>query len=445
MTALAPLPPGTLGVPYFGEAWAFIQSPFLFLDERQKRHGAIFKSRVLGRNIVFLSGIKGAEAFYDRETIDRAHAHPWPLVELFGGINMEMYDGPRHLALKSMAIGAFGHSALAAWLPIIETLTGRTLARLAEGGEEFSATAELRRLAVDEIAANVLGLEPGPVTEAMTRDCALTLLGLVSVPFVFLQSTYARGHAARNRLLALIRQTIAARRKQPGDDALSRMLTARAADGRTYTDEEALLEIQHILLGGIIVFGLMVEAMRQLGEQPQLLAQCAAEIDATTRQGPLTLETLANLPAANRVVLEAKRFVPLVPLAFGRAIRDFTFGGFDVPKGWAVHLALWLNNRDPAIFADPERFHPDRFEPPRAEAEKHPLAYIPQGAGPRTGHQCLGLDYSTVLVLAFIVLLVRDYRWQLPAQRLDTDWSKLPPEPRDGLRVRLIKRSGNGG
>ncbi len=438
------LPPGSLGTPYFGEAWAFIQSPFLFLDERRKQHGAMFKSRVLGRNIVFLSGIKGAETFYDRETIDRVNAHPWPLVELFGGVNMEMYDGPRHLALKSMAIGAFGRSALAAWLPTIETLTGETLARLADG-PEFSATAELRRLAVDEIAANVLGLEPGPVTETMTRDCALTLLGLVSVPFVFLQSTYARAHAARNRLLALIRQTIAARRKEPRDDGLSRMLKARAADGRTYTDEEALLEIQHILLGGIIVFALMVEAMRQLAEQPRLLAQCAAEIDATAGAGPLTLEMLANLPAANRVVLEAKRFVPLVPLAFGRAIRDFTFGGFDVPKGWAVHLALWLNNRDPATFADAGKFDPDRFAPPRAETEKHPLAYLPQGAGPRTGHQCLGLDYSTVLVLAFIVHLVRDYRWQLPAQRLDTDWSKLPPEPSEGLRVRLMRRSGKDG
>ena len=44
--------------------------------------------------IVFLAGTEGAEKFYDGENISRADAHPFPLVDLFGGENMEMYDGP---------------------------------------------------------------------------------------------------------------------------------------------------------------------------------------------------------------------------------------------------------------------------------------------------------------------------------------------------------------
>jgi hypothetical protein len=39
--------------------------------------------------------------------------------------------------------------------------------------------------------------------------------------------------------------------------------------------------------------------------------------------------------------------------------------------------------------------------------------------------------------LAFLTLLVRGYDWELPPQDLEYDWKKLPPEPRDGLRVRL--------
>jgi hypothetical protein len=32
---------------------------------------------------------------------------------------------------------------------------------------------------------------------------------------------------------------------------------------------------------------------------------------------------------------------------------------------------------------------------------------------------------------------VRGYDWELPPQSLEYNWQKLPPEPGDGLRVRL--------
>jgi hypothetical protein len=56
-------------------------------------------SSLFGSKIVFLPGTEGAEAFYNTENISREDAHPFPLVQLFGGVNMEMYDGPRHFAL----------------------------------------------------------------------------------------------------------------------------------------------------------------------------------------------------------------------------------------------------------------------------------------------------------------------------------------------------------
>jgi hypothetical protein len=46
-------------------------------------------------------------------------------------------------------------------------------------------------------------------------------------------------------------------------------------------------------------------------------------------------------------------------------------------------------------------------------------------------------EYSTLLTLAFLAVLVRGYDWQLPHQRLDLDWGKRPPEPRDGLMIQL--------
>jgi len=215
------------------------------------------------------------------------------------------------------------------------------------------------------------------------------------------------------------------------------MLAGTAADGRNYTDDEAVLEVHHIVIAGFIVFSLLVEMLRRLAEMPELRERCVSEIRERAPNGPLTMEALEGLQVCMNVVLEAKRLVPLVPLAFGRASRHFICGGFDVPEGWRVWLALFLNNRDPTIYSDPDRFDPDRFGPERAEHRRHRLAFIPQGAEPPTGHRCLGLDYSTFLVLAFLALLLRGYEWELPPQDLEYDWKKRPPEPRDGLRVKL--------
>src|SRR5439155_22859077 len=130
---------------------------------------------------------------------------------------------------------------------------------------------------------------------------------------------------------------------------------------RVYADDEAVLEVQHFLVAGFVVYALMAEVMVQLARRPELRDRCAVEIRDFAPGGDLTMGALQKLRTSINVVLETKRFVPLVPLAFGRARRPFTCGGCDVPDGWTVYLALHLNNRDPAIYSDPGRFDPDRF------------------------------------------------------------------------------------
>jgi cytochrome P450 len=348
-----------------------------------------------------------------------------------------MYDGPRHLALKTIALEAFDQAALAGYLPDMQLAIETWLGRHADG-PPFPAMTALRSLAIDAICRNVLGLGPGPETETMTRDYGLLLAGLAAtVPVRIPGTTYGRAMAARDRLLARIRTMVEERRARPRADGLSRILSATAPDGRSYTDDEAVLEVHHIVVAGFIVYAHMAEVVRRLAMQPDLRAGCAEEVARHAAEGPLSMEALSRVTTCTSVVMEAKRFVPLVPFAFGHARRTFACEGYEVPEGWRVYLALHLLNHDPSIYAEPERFDPDRFGPGREEHLKHPLAFIPQGSGPPTSHRCLGLEYSTLLTLAFLAILVRGYEWQLPNQRLDLDWGKRPPEPRDGLMIQL--------
>ncbi len=426
-----------MGLPLIGETLTFVRNPYRFLEIRRDRYGNVFRSNVTGRRVVFLSGIEGASAFYDPENISREDAHPFLMTDMFGGTNLEMYDGPRHLALKTIALEAFDEAALAGYLPDMQLAIETWLQRHADD-TPFPAMNALRGLAIDAICRNVIGLEPGPETETMTRDYGLLLAGLAAtVPVRIPGTTYGRAMAARDRLLARIRTIVEERRAHPRADGLSRILSATAPDGRTYTDDEAVLEVHHIVVAGFVVYAHMAEVVRRLAMQPGLRARCTEEVARYVPDGPLSMEGLSRVAVCTTVVMEAKRLVPLVPLAFGRARRTFACDGYEVPEGWTVYLALHLINRDPSIYSEPERFDPDRFGPGREEHRKHPLAFIPQGSDPPVSHRCLGLEYSTLLTLAFLTVLVRGHDWQLPPQRLAPDWGRRPPEPRDGLMVQL--------
>jgi cytochrome P450 len=93
-----------------------------------------------------------------------------------------------------------------------------------------------------------------------------------------------------------------------------------------------------------------------------------------------------------------------------------------------------------SVYTDPERFDPDRFSPERAEDKRHEHAFAPQGAGPVTGHRCPGLDYATYFMEVFAIVLLRGYDWELPPQSFEIDYSKTPPEPKDGLRAKVTAR-----
>jgi cytochrome P450 len=127
-------------------------------------------------------------------------------------------------------------------------------------------------------------------------------------------------------------------------------------------------------------------------------------------------------------------------MSFGRARAPVDVGGYRIPTGWLVMMAVVESNRAP-IFTEPEKFDPERFSGERREEKRHPHAFMPQGAGELSGHKCAGYDFSTAMMQLFTVLLVRGYSWTIPPQSLELVWKLIPPEYASGLRVRLARAS----
>jgi len=420
-----------------GETLPFAKDPFSFLVEKGQTYGSIFRTKLLGRNVICLSGADAMEQFLDPDKISRQGAQLGHVQKLFGGVNMGGMDGAEHLAIKTLTLTAFGRSALTSYVPELDRMLGEALQEWA-AEEEFSGVERLRQLAIEAICTNVLGITSREEVAVLRKHYQRVSAGMISVPVRLPGTTYSRAHGARRQIFEVFEALIADRRAHPREDGISRILAAKTAEGRQITDAELLLEVHHMIIAGYIVFGLMVELLIQLENNSELRQSLLAELDEHGVDTNPSLEQLYGLSLMRDVVREAKRTAPIVPMIFGVAKQSFEVEGYTIPEGWNVWMALGLCNVDERSFAEPKRFDPSRYQEPRSEHLAHPHAWMPQGSGPKTGHRCLGVEYSEMLCQVFLVRLLRGYRWEIPKdQDLSYLYKLLPPEPKDGLRIRL--------
>ncbi|MFL6203526.1 MAG: cytochrome P450 [Thermoanaerobaculia bacterium] len=431
-----PLPPGRSGLPLLGETLAFAKNPFRFIDERLAAHGNVFRSHVLGRPTVVIAGPDATAHFIDPERVMREGSMPPHIQELFGGRSLPLLDGDVHRARKALVLQGLSREALAVFLPAMQGIVEGAFERWIGQGE-IRWLEELKQLSIEVICTTVIGMAPGEEMEALRRDYATVTGAFSALPIPLPGTRYSRAVQARDRILAALTRRVKERRASPtpADDGLTRILQAKTAAGETLSDEETVLELHHIVIAGYIVFAELAAIVQQLTGHPDVRERLREEVRRLAPSGALTVEALAAMPYLRQVVMEVKRLCPIIPAIFGKARTSFEIDRMTVPAGWMVLWALLPTHTTHGLFSEPARFDPDRFSPERAEHRRHEHAYVPQGAGPATGHRCPGLDFATFFMALFAVVLLRGHDWELPPQSFDYDWSKTPPELADGLRA----------
>ena len=419
-----------------------LRNSFSFIEERAQKHGPIFRTRLVGRPTAIITGPEAARLFIDEDRVSRSGAMLPHVQALFGGLSLPVMDGTAHHARKEVVMAAFTADALQSYLPTMQRLVDACLQRAA-AREESRMVPMLKRLGIEILCQAVLGLRPGPVIDELLEDYARIVRGLVSLPLPLPGTPFSRAKQALERALTLHRANIDQHVHAVGtfqDDGVTRMLAARAQGGDV-TLEALAVENHHLLVAGMIVWSWLAAGLVALDRHPQLRARLGEEVNRLVPTGPLEAAALDAMPYLKQVVDEIRRHTPVLQLAWGRARRTFTFGGYTVPENWMVLWGVSASHMRPEIYPHPDRFDPDRFSAERAEHRRHACAFVPNGAGERLGHLCAGYELAPLLLSVFLVQLLRSFTWEIPRdQRLDYDFSQVPPEPRDGLRVRLRTR-----
>ncbi|MBF8187215.1 cytochrome P450 [Nonomuraea sp. K274] len=134
------------------------------------------------------------------------------------------------------------------------------------------------------------------------------------------------------------------RRRRPGDDMISRLITYQGPDGAMTRQDVVATAVLLLIAGHETTINLIANGMLTLLRQPDLLERL--------RDDPGLV-----IPA----VEELLRYEPPVQLVSSRvALDDITLGDTTIPAGSPIVLALAAGSRDPSHVSDPDRFVLDR-------------------------------------------------------------------------------------
>ena len=268
-------------------------------------------------------------------------------------------DPPAHTRVRRLIMGALSPRAIAGMESDLVRLVDRLLDAIAAKGkvdliDDFAAAIPI------EVIGNLLDV-PQDEREPL-RDWSLAILGALEP--VIGPEAFARGNKAVQDFLSYLEELVAGRRAKPGNpdrDVLTRLIQGED-NGERLTEKELLhnciflLNAGHETTTNLIGNGLVTlsnhpDEKRRLIEDPALIKTAVEEM--------LRFESSNQL--GNRMTVE-----------------PFELGGIAMAAGTGVTLCIGAANRDPAQFADPERF----------DIGRTPNRHLAFGTG---AHQCAGM------------------------------------------------------
>lgn len=240
-------------------------------------------------------------------------------------------DPPEHTRLRRLVGSAFTMRTVEELRPYIRKTTDDLLDELVVQLSSGATVDLFDALAVPlptRVICDLLGI-PEPVRD--TLRAAVGDLLSIGNPAVI--------DRASHTLAGLMMQTLEAKRAHPGDDLLTRLLTAHDEGDRLTGPELVSMAMLLLVAGHETTVNLIASGTLALLRHPDQFARLAADESLM----PSAVEELLRFDGPNNIS------------TFRFTTEPVWLGGVEIPAEHPVVVSPLAANRDPARFADPDR------------------------------------------------------------------------------------------
>ncbi|WP_349370090.1 cytochrome P450 [Salinarimonas sp.] len=283
-------------------------------------------------------------------------------------------DPPDHTRLRRALMPAFTDAALAALAPQVQAIAEALVGAALRKGR-FDLIADVAFPLPALVVARMLGLDEADYP-LIARTSKALLAGIDLKRDADADALRAAAARAAEELEAHLRAAIARRRAVGGDDLLGRLVAA--TDGRPDGEAELVANCALVLFAGHeTTVNLIGNGMLALLDHPAAQARLRAEP--------------ASWP---RAIEELSRFDSSSQMTFRFVMEPLRLGGATLSPGDPVGIVIGAANRDPAVFADPDRL----------DVGRTPNPHLSFGRG---RHSCPGAALARMEALAALRLLLQ--------------------------------------
>jgi hypothetical protein len=291
---------------------------------------------------------------------------PMPAFELIHENSLLESEPPQHTRLRRLVAGAFARGHVERLRPRVRELADTLADRVADLGADGSPVdliAEYAEPLPVQVIAELLGV---PERDwHLLRPWSNAIVKMYEYEVSETQRLAAERASAE--FVDYLRELVAARRRDPGDDLISSLIAETDRDGARLSEDELITTCTLLLNAGHeATVNVVGNGMSALLTHPDQLA-------ATRSDDALVASAVEELI----------RYDSPLQLFERTAITDTTVGDVVVQQGQKIAALLGAANRDPAVFALPDTFDVTRAENP----------HIGFGAGI---HFCVGAPLARV-------------------------------------------------
>jgi cytochrome P450 len=219
-----------------------------------------------------------------------------------------------------------------------------------------------------------------------------------------------------------------------GDDMLSLLVQSEMPEALIRDQLMTMLVAGHDTTTAMLAWAFYV-----LGQHPNAIRQAQAEIDSVIGTNSPDADNThpTHMPYLNAVIQETMRLYPPLPFGSRIATADLDFNGYPIPKGSRLLYSIFLTQRHPDLWGQPDDFMPARFMPHTKHEHPHPhYAYLPFGGGARI---CLGVAYAQVETRVVLARVLQQFNVVKRGGKAHMHMG-VTVEPRPGVLMQPTRR-----